>query len=109
MIFVIFLRQMIYLPPVIFFIVMGNVAVCQKKMDTTRYIAEQGWIEKMTNSPTIKVALTNDVESFFVDTESSDFDLRPNTSTLMRAQVNYRSLSIGYSFAPRFFPGNEPD
>ena len=109
MIFLISLQQMIYLALVIFFMGIGNAAVCQKKMDTTRYIAEQGWIEKMTNSPTVKLALTNDIENFFVDTETDDLDLRPNTSTLMRVQVNYRILSIGYSFAPKFFPGNEPD
>ena len=109
MIFIISLRQMIYLALVIFFMGMANAAVCQKKMDTTMYIAEQGWIEKMTNSPTVKLALTNDIETFFVDTETDDFDLRPNTSTLMRVQVNYRILSIGYSFAPKFFPGNKPD
>src|SRR5436190_20575844 len=109
MIFIISLQQMIYLALVIFFMGIGNAAVCQKKMDTTRYIVEQGWIEKMSNSPTVKLALTNDIETFFVDTETDDFDLRPNTSTLLRAQVNYKSLSIGYSFAPRFFPGNEPD
>src|SRR4051812_42304339 len=109
MMFIISIRPMIYLAPLIFFIGIGNAAVCQKRMDSTRYIVEEGWIAKMSRSPTVKLALTNDIETFFVDTESDDFDLRPNTSTLMRVQVNYRSLSIGYSFAPTFLPGNEPD
>src|SRR4051812_26677068 len=109
MVFIIALRQPIYLALVIFFMGMSNAAVCQKKMDTTMYIMEQGWIEKMTNSPTVKLALTNDIETFFVDTETDDFDLRPNTSTFMRLQVNYRILSIGYSVAPKFLPGNKPD
>jgi len=109
MILSISVRQMIYLALVIFFMGMGQVAVSQKKMDTTMYIAEQGWIEKMTNSPSVKLALTNDIETFYVDTETNDLDLRPNTSTFMRVQVNYRILSIGYSFAPKFFPGNVPD
>ena len=65
MIFIISPRQMIYLAPVILFLGWGNAAVCQKRMDTTMYIAEEGWIEKMTNSPTVKLALTNDMETFF--------------------------------------------
>ena len=64
MIFLISLQQMIYLALVIFFMGIGYAAVCQKKMDTTMYIAEQDWIEKMTNSPTGKLALTNDIETF---------------------------------------------
>jgi len=109
MIFIISFRQILYLVLLILLTGLSTAAVCQKKMDTTMHITEEGWIEKMTNSPTVKLALTNDIETFFVDTESDDLDLRPNTSTLIRAQVNYRILSIGYSFAPQFFPGNEPD
>lgn len=83
-----------------------NHSLAQLKMDTVRSTAEDGWIEKMDNYLGFKMSMSNDIETFKVDTDAQDFDLYPNTTTIGHLHLNYRNISIGYSFSPDFFPGN---
>lgn len=92
----------------IIFILYASIVSAQKIQPTPR-IVNDGWIEKMSEYLGVKLALTNNVETFSVNTNADDFDIYPNTSTLARLSVNYRALSFSVAYAPKFFAGNDDD
>jgi len=76
------------------------------QLDTVQFIREDGWIEGMDNFLGMKLSMSNDIETFKVDTDGLDFDLYPNTTTVGRLNLNYRIFSFSLKYAPSFFPGN---
>ena len=85
----------------------ANRGVAQSE-DSTRQIVEDGYIEKMYDKINLKLALTNNIETFSVHA-NTDIELYPNTSTLARLFFNYRIISFSLSFVPKFMPGNDDD
>lgn len=79
-----------------------------QKNDTTRHIVEDGWIENMSDKLDVKLAVNNSFENFSVHA-NQNFDLYPNTSTLATIFVDYRIISVFYSYSPKFIPGNDDD
>ncbi len=90
---------------IILVIVLGPFTSKAQLKDSLIFI-EDGWIEKMDRYVSSKLSMSNDIETFMVDTETNDVDLYPNTTTIGRVQFNYRILSFSFKFAPDFLPGN---
>lgn len=76
------------------------------KPDSLGIFIEDGFIEKMDKYASYKIALTNDIEAFMVDTETNDYEIFPNTSSLLRLSFNYSFISFNVKFGPSFLPGN---
>jgi hypothetical protein len=67
---------------------------------------ESEWIESMENKIAIKLSMTNNIETFKVDTETNDLEIFPNVNTALNLSVNYKFISFSFSIAPEFIPGN---
>lgn len=67
------------------------------------------WIEPMNNFIGLKLTQNSDVADLGVSTEDNDVYLRPNASSVSRLSFNYRFLSFGFNFIPKFLPGNDDD
>lgn len=67
---------------------------------------ESEWIESMESKIGLKLSMTNDIETFKVDTETNDFEIFPNVNTALSLSANYKFLSFSFSMAPEFIPGN---
>ena len=74
--------------------------------DTTRYIAEDGWIEKIKTNFGVKISLDNRYETFRVKTETNEIDLYPNISSVLQLGLSYRFIRLSIGYAPKFLPGN---
>jgi hypothetical protein len=91
----------------LFFLIVVLIFICNNKAnaqdeDSSQIIFENGWIEKMDNDISFRLAVNNDIEIFMVDTEQDDFELYPNTSNICNLNASYKFISFGYSFAPGF-------
>lgn len=76
-----------------------------KAQDSTLTVAD-GWIEKMDNKIAMDLSLNNAYEVFEVRTPNQKTVIHPNAATNLRYNLNYRFLSVGFSMAPDFIPGN---
>lgn len=74
--------------------------------DTTRYIAEDGWIEKIKTNIGVKISLDNRYETFKVTTETNEIDLYPNITSVLQLGLSYRFIRLSIGYAPKFLPGN---
>jgi hypothetical protein len=63
-------------------------------------------IEELANKLNIKMAFDNKYTAFEATTNDRKTRLSPNLATSLRFQLNYRYLSLGFSFSPSFLPGN---
>ncbi len=83
------------------------------KLDTLEkskgVIVEEGYIEKMDDYLALRLSYTNDVERFFIKQETIPVEIFPNTETKTRLNLNYRFLSLGVNFIPKFLPGNDDE
>lgn len=69
-------------------------------------IIQDGWIEKMSDKIAMDLSLNNAYEVFEVRTPNQRTVIHPNAATNLRYNLNYRFLSVGFSMAPNFIPGN---
>lgn len=76
-----------------------------KAQDSTLIVAD-GWIEKMDNKMAMDLSLNNAYEVFEVRTPNERLVIHPNAKTHLRYNLNYRFISLGFSLAPNFIPGN---
>ncbi|UWX55249.1 DUF4421 domain-containing protein [Maribacter litopenaei] len=69
-------------------------------------IVEDGFIQKMDDKIAMDLSLNNAFEVFEVRTPNQKLVIHPNASTNLRYNLNYRFISLGFSIAPDFIPGN---
>ena len=74
--------------------------------DTNRFIAEEGYIEKIKTNFGIKFSLDNTYETFSVDTETNDFSIYPNITNVLQFGLSYRFIRGSVGWAPDWLPGN---
>lgn len=70
-------------------------------------LIEDGYIENMSNYLAFRVSLVNDNERFSVEAGPSFTKIYPNGSSVLKLNMNYRFLSLGFSFIPKFIAGND--
>jgi len=94
----------------VFLTLLTSLSVAQKnnaqQPDSSRHIVEDGYIEKMDDSFSIKLSLDSDYETFRVQTETNDIKLSPNVTNVATIGLNYRSVVLHVGFASDFLPGN---
>lgn len=66
-------------------------------------------IETMEQFMTFKATQSSDAEKLGVHTATTDISLSPNAATSTRLGFTYRFIDVGFSFVPRFLPGNQDD
>jgi len=86
-----------------------SISLQAQTADTLGKLIKNGSIEVMKEYISVKLALTNNVESFTVDDGIHSNEFVPNTSLATRFSFNYRVLSLSFSLAPKFIPGNDDD
>lgn len=84
----------------------GNKPLRAQASDSSRIIVEDGFIERMDDSFSLKLSLDSDYETFHINTEANDIKLSPNVSNIATIGLNYRSLVLHFGVAPDFLPGN---
>ncbi|MBN3583636.1 DUF4421 family protein [Algoriphagus aestuarii] len=72
-------------------------------------IVEDGFIEKMDNYLAFRLSLVNDNERFSVNIGPTETKIYPNGSSVFKLNLNYRFLSFGFKFIPKFLTGNDDD
>lgn len=79
--------------------------------DTSKRAAGE-WIEMVNDYIQLKLTHTNDIEKFAVvvapGSNTSQY-ISPNANSVTRLGFSYKFLSFGYSFIPKFLPGNADD
>lgn len=86
-----------------------SVKYCNAQNNDSSSVKENGWIEQTNKSLSVKLAITNHVETFSVNTDYDDYVLYPNTAVISKLSVNYRMFSFSYTYTPRFFKVNNDD
>lgn len=80
----------------------------QSGPDTTgNKIQGNAYIEKEDTIFSIKLNVNSEYERFIVKGEDFFYDIRPNIALSSRISVNYRFISLGLGFTPKFVPGND--
>ena len=64
------------------------------------------YIEKADTMITVKLNANNEFEFFKQEGDHFAYDLRPNIKLSNKLAFNYRMISFGIGFAPKFIPGN---
>jgi hypothetical protein len=57
----------------------------------------------------LKLDFHSNNEWFEVTQPGPDFDIRPNVAVSNKLSFNYKFLSVGYSYVPKIYPGNNDD
>lgn len=83
------------------------------KTDTTPgsigVVVQDGFIEQMKNYLVLRLSFVNDNERFSIDTGPTVTNIYPNGSSNLRLNLNYRFLSAGFKYIPRFISSNDDD
>ncbi|WP_047451457.1 DUF4421 family protein [Alistipes sp. ZOR0009] len=64
------------------------------------------YVEKFDTLINIKLSLNNDYEKLESSGKGFYFDIRPNIAVAARVSFDYKFVSFGFGFTPRFLPGN---
>ncbi|WP_167619792.1 DUF4421 family protein [Maribellus sediminis] len=75
-----------------------------QEADTTR--SANQYIERHKQELALKLAITNNIESFSVHSGDLNYTLQPNTDLKMKLFFSYRSILFSVGYAPGFLPGN---
>jgi len=83
----------------------------QNETDTLEHeegvIAEEGFIEKMDNYLITRLSFTNDIERFEIGLDPNPYEIFPNAESIVRLNLNYKFISLGINFLPKFLSGND--
>jgi len=91
----------------IFLLIFPFQTSAQNRSDSTRLnTAASGYIEKMDTIISIRANINSEYERFTLSTDNNYYDIRPNISLSSKISVNYRFISFGIGFTPKFIPGN---
>lgn len=72
-------------------------------------IAQDGYIEQMSNYLALRISFVNDNERFSLDAGPTVTDIYPNGSSKIKLNLNYRFLSVNFNFIPKFISSNDDD
>jgi len=64
------------------------------------------YIEKLDTLANFKLNVNDEFEYFKQEGDNFAFDIRPNIALSSRLSFNYRFISVGVGFTPKFIPGN---
>lgn len=64
------------------------------------------YVERFDTLINIKVSLNNDYEKLESSGKGFYYDIRPNIAVATRVSFDYKFISFGFGFTPRFLPGN---
>jgi len=79
----------------------------QDHYDSTGYsIPASRYIEKMDTIISLRLNVNSEFEQFVVNGDNFYYDIRPNISLSSKISINYRFISLGFGFTPKFIPGN---
>ena len=98
------LSKTIYYFLISFFFLTFN---CFAQAVSTRFIIEDGHIEKMRDKLAIENSFNNEYEIFKVKTNGVSYEISPNIRTNYRIQLNYKFILAGFQLAPKLFPNND--
>ena len=98
-----------YFIPLLIFLYGLLTSVQAQFTDTTRFIAEDGYIEKIKTNFGIKFSLDNAYETFRVDTEFNDYSIYPNITNVLQFSLSYRFIRASIGWAPDWLPGNRDE
>ena len=93
------------LPAIILLAAFVPLPTTGQETDTVLQSANQ-YIELHKDQLALKLAVTNNIESFSVHSGDLDYTLQPNTDLKMKLFFSYRFILFSVAFAPRFLPGN---
>lgn len=85
----------------------GSMSVAQNEIDTIQAKNNLVFIRTFDTLINLKLNIHSEYERFMQDDGAGyHVDLRPNISLSNKISVSYRYISFGFSFAPKFIPGN---
>jgi hypothetical protein len=91
----------------IFLLVFPAHVSAQNISDTIRpNILITRYVEKMDTIISLKLNVNSEYERFTLSVDNDFYDIRPNISISSKISINYRFISLGIGFTPKFVPGN---
>ena len=92
---------------VVFVLIFPYRVLAQEHSNTTAYsIPAPVYIAKMDTIISLKLNVNSEYERFTVSVNNDYYDIRPNISISSKISINYRFISFGIGFTPKFIPGN---
>lgn len=73
------------------------------------HLKEDGYIDDMSGYVNAKLAVVNKLELFNLTANNNRYEIYANSPTALRFSVDYKTISIGYSFTPDFFKSNKDE
>lgn len=71
--------------------------------------ADSAYVEHIAGYLNLKFTQSTELDRLTVNSGSSRIDLRPNASSASRFSLQYKFISIGFGFIPKFLPGNNDE
>jgi len=88
---------------IVFSIAVIKIGVAQ---ETDSINSRSEYVEQHQQDLSLKLALTDKIESFIVHDNNWEYMLEPNTDLKMKLFFHYRFISFSVAFAPHYLPGN---
>lgn len=73
------------------------------------HIIQNGYIDNMDGFVNIKTSFTQKLELFNLNSDNKKYEIYPNSPNALRVSIDYKSLSLGYSFTPDFLNTNKKE
>lgn len=70
---------------------------------------DSNYVQHISGYLNLRFTQSTELDRLTVTSGSSKIDLRPNASSVSKISLNYKFISIGFGFIPRFLPGNKDD
>lgn len=96
---------------VLLFFILFNISYAQAQTTDTSYQtnSKDKWIDNLDDFVGLKLRISNYTERFSLNVNDNTYTLYPNTSNVARLYLNFRIISLYYTYVPLFLPGNNDD
>jgi hypothetical protein len=93
---------------VLFSMIMGlSILAANSQTDTLIQIKNvNNYILHYDSVISVRINANSEIDFFEIKGDGFHYDIRPNISVSNKISVNYRFISFGISFTPKFYPGN---
>ncbi len=99
------MKKILYVIIAVFYCFSSYAQIAQDSISKTENLHYKSTLDYIN----LKFDIDSNSERFEVNNNAFDYDIRPNVSTVSRLSLNYKFLSLNYSYIPKFIPGNNDD
>ncbi|MES2690006.1 MAG: DUF4421 family protein [Bacteroidota bacterium] len=77
-----------------------------RKINTT-HIIHDGYVDRMNDYVNVKLSVKDEAELFVMNSKDRLYLIYPNSGVTVKANINYKAISAGFSYVPMFLRVNK--